>query len=303
MLDNLSLSDLAFNATSVAMMVTDANGTILDVNRSFSAVTGWTRDDIIGQNPRVLTSGRQDPEFYRGMWQSLLMEGVWQGEIWKQRKSGKIYPEQLVINAISDDEGNVTHYVASFTDISKSKAVENQLIHLAYHDFLTGLPNRALFTDRLAQAIALAQRNASIGAVMMIDLDGFKLINDQFGHDIGDQLLQFVAKTLRGSVRDADSVTRFGGDEFAVLLQNVESASAAMKLAQRILGALTQQTELSGEAIGIGASIGIGLFPEQGTRPDSLIQLADQAMYAVKQSGKNGCRIWDQQAGNLSSVA
>ena len=277
------------------MMVTDTVGRIIEINPAFTRVTGWTREDVLGKDSSLLLSDRRDRSFYQDMPESLRTSGAWQGEIRNRRKSGEIFPDHLVINAIADDHGKISHYVAAYANISASGKEREELVRLAYHDFLTGLPNRALFADRFTQAISLGRRAEKNLAVLLIDLDHFKAINDSSGHEAGDLMLQSVAKAMTNSVRASDSVARLGGDEFAILLQNVTGPDMAIRLTSRIYAAVTQPFDIFGQETRVGASIGIGLFPDHGETPEALIQQADQAMYAVKQSDRDGWRLCDEE--------
>lgn len=266
-----------------SMVVTDEKGNILIVNPSFTKVTGYLPEEVIGKNPRILKSGRQGEGFYQKMWKQLLDNNHWQGEIWNKRKNGEIYPEWLSISAAYDHNGKITNYVGVFTDITLRKISENTLQYQATHDALTGLPNRTLFVDRLNQAIALNERSKNLVAVLFLDLDNFKPVNDQLGHSAGDQLLMTVADRISGCIRHGDTLARFGGDEFAVLLMNVANTPSVAKIAQNILDALSKPYSIAHHHFcNISASAGISLFPFDGTKAEHLIRSADVAMYQAK---------------------
>jgi len=258
------------------------------VNPAFTIITGYTQRDVIGKTPSLLASGTHDQAFYQDMWQQINTQGGWHGEIRNRRKSGQLYVEWLSIKRVCDTKGQVTHYVAVFSDISERKASEERMHHLAHYDVLTDLPNRVLFGDRLAQAIASAQRDNRHLALMFIDLDKFKPVNDELGHPVGDQLLRAVAKRLRQCVlRDSDTVARVGGDEFVVMLHDVESEQDAMTVATKIRSALEQPFELGEHTVSISSSVGIAMFPQHGASENALLKNADIAMYHAKDAGRN----------------
>ena len=278
----------AFEATSYAVLITDAQANILAANSAFTEITGYSAEDVIGQTPRVLQSGRQDADFYETMWHDLLTKGLWQGEIWNRRKDGEIYPEHLTINAVRSDEGEVTNFIAIFSDSADRKEIQERLSHLAYHDELTGLPNRTMFFDRLDRAISLMRRQGGLLAVLVLDLDGFKAANDTFGHNAGDLLLKAVSKRLTDALRESDTVARMGGDEFATVLPVVDSIKGTRTAAKRVLDELCRPFCLAGDQITIGASIGIALYPQDARTGVDLVKHADEAMDSVKRRGKCG---------------
>ena len=282
----------AFEATSYAVMISDAEGTIVSVNPAFTEVTGWTAEEAVGRTPRILSSGRQDADFYEAMWRALKTGGHWEGELWNRRKSGEIYPEHLTIDAVHGPDGAITHYVAVFSDIENRKLRERRLSYLAFHDELTSLPNRTLFMDRLERAVAMARRRGTQLAALMLDLDGFKDVNDKFGHEAGDLLLKGVAGRLKACLRDADTLSRHGGDEFAVLLPVIDGAAGAREVASRLLVLLRRPFFMAGDEISVSASIGVALFPGDGESPEEIMNLADQAMYGVKRAGKGGFAMY-----------
>ncbi len=296
---DLQIAATAFEA-QIGIMVTDANGVILRVNQTFTRETGYTAEEAIGKTPSMLKSGRHDSAFYTAMWKSIRRDGVWQGEIWDRRKNGEIYPKWLTITAVKDNEGVTTHYIGTQTDITERKVAEDRIEGLAFYDQLTGLPNRVLFLDRLKQVAATSARSGNRGAVLFIDLDHFKTVNDTLGHNIGDELLREVAARLRLCVREGDTVARFGGDEFVVLLEGLseksnEAATQAEKVSEKILCDLGKPYVLLGQEHISTPSIGITLIDEQYAGIEELLQQADLAMYQAKTDGRNSMRFFDSE--------
>jgi len=282
------------------MFITDAAGVILRVNQAFTEITGYTAEECVGQTPRLLQSGRHDAAFYASMRQTLARTGSWQGEIWNRRKNNEIFPEWLTISAVSDDDGRVTHYVSTLTDITMRKAAQEEIRHLAFYDALTGLPNRRLLQDRLRVAMAASARDGRRGALLFIDLDNFKTLNDTLGHDMGDLLLKEVAKRLLGSVRECDTVARLGGDEFVVMLHDLgeqapEAAGQSRIVGEKILGVLNRPYDLNGLEYHNTPSVGITLFGGHQDGIDELMKRADLAMYEAKATGRNTLRFFDPQ--------
>lgn len=275
-----------FDQAGEAIVVTDANAIIQTVNAAFTRITGYSSSEAIGKRTDLLKSGRHSNEFYAAMWQALRESGFWQGEIWNKRKNGEIYPEWLTINRVLNEEGETEHYVAVFSDISQIKESQRKAEYLATHDPLTGLPNRALFHDRLRHALAQARRRKSRVALLFIDLDNFKTINDTLGHDIGDELLKQAAERLRQVVRDVDTVARLGGDEFTAILADC-SADTADRVARRIVDDLTASFEIANRSLFVSASIGVAFYPEDGQDSSSLVRAADAAMYRAKEQGRS----------------
>ena len=276
-----------FSSTAEGVTITDLDGTILDVNDAFCRITGYTRDEVIGKNPRILQSGRHDREFYASMWDSLLRDGHWRGEIWNRRKDGATYPETLTISQVRDELGRETGYVAVFSDITASKQTEEQLQYLAHYDALTELPNRMLLNIRLEQNLERAMRANRKLAVLFIDLDRFKLINDSLGHAAGDDLLRKLAVRLKGLLRAEDTVARISGDEFVVLIDNIGNADAVATLVRKIMVAFEPPFLIADHEIAVTCSIGVSLFPDDGDAPDALLRNADAAMYRAKDDGRN----------------
>lgn len=280
------LSRIVFENSLEGITVTDSKGRIQMTNDAFTETTGYSADEVIGKTPALLKSGRQDESFYQAFWTALKEKGQWRGEIWNKRKDGSIYPEWLNVSAVKGKDGSIDHYVAIFSDITERKQREEVIAFQAFHDTLTGLPNRSLFLDRLEQSLIQAKRSrAHTPAIMFLDLDRFKLINDTLGHDAGDTLLREVALRLRRCVRESDTVARMGGDEFTVLLDNVDEA-ATRNVAQKILDSMKEPVLLADKPTVITTSIGISMFPKDGRNAEALMKHADTAMYQVKGSGR-----------------
>lgn len=256
-----------FDSTREGLIVTDASSRIVRVNQAFTDITGYSAAEVLGKNPSVLRSERHDPEFYVAMWQSIAQEGYWQGEIWNRRKSGEVYPELASISAVKDHAGMVSNYVAVFADISTLKKFQEDLNFLAHHDSLTQLPNRLLLLSNLWHSMQRAQRDGKCLALLLIDLDRFKDVNDSFGHTAGDELLQMVASRLISQRREIDMICRLGGDEFTVLLEDIIDAKDAGRVANEIIESLSYPYRLSNASeVRIGASVGISIFPGLGAR-------------------------------------
>jgi diguanylate cyclase (GGDEF)-like protein/PAS domain S-box-containing protein len=271
-----------------AIVITDAQRRILQINQAFSKITGYQSAEVLGQYPSLLSSGKHDVHFYKKMWQSINTLGYWEGEIWNRRKNGEIYPEWLHISVIKDDkEQKVTHYLAIFSDLSVRKQTEQRLAYLAHYDDLTGLPNRTLFYERVSRALYHAQRKNCLAAVMFLDLDGFKYVNDTWGHPIGDLLLKKVAHRLMAFQSLTDTIARLGGDDFTFVLENIKNPEEVESVAQNILKMMQPPFELNGHETFISASIGISLYPKDGQEVETLLKHADAAMYAAKENGKN----------------
>lgn len=298
----LAENDLRIAATAFesqeGMLVTDANGVILRVNRTYVNVTGYTAEEVIGRNPRIFSSGRKNADFYVQMWESINNTGTWEGEIWNRRKNGEIYPAYLIITAVKDKDGIVTNYVGTFNDITVSKAAADEIKHLAFYDPLTQLPNRRLLRDRLQQAMAACARSGMYGALLFIDLDNFKTLNDTFGHDKGDLLLQQVAGRLAGCVRECDTVARLGGDEFVIMLEDLsqnsqEAVAQSETVGEKILATLNQPYQLASYEHHSTPSIGVTLFSDHVRSIDELLKQADIAMYQAKAAGRNTQRFFE----------
>lgn len=298
----LRLAATVFNTVDEAVMVICLKGLIVTVNPAFSVITGYTSDEVIGKSPRILTAGAptptllmEHPDFFEELWESLTAAGKWQGEVGNRRKDGEYYIVWLSINRVYDSQNRPIHYVAVFSDISARKATEEQMSYLAHYDALTELPNRTLFTDRLQQALTQAKRDKAHLALVYLDLDNFKPVNDTFGHHIGDLLLKEVAKRLQECKRESDTVSRIGGDEFIMLLPTIETELDAIVVADKILHALSQRFELDGHSLQLSTSIGIATYPEHGSDEKLLIKHADIAMYHAKKSGRNNVKLYQSE--------
>lgn len=290
--DQLRMNATVFETTTEGIMVTDADNRIQTVNPAFTQITGYSCDEIIGRNPRVLSSGRHDPDFYRSMWELLERTGYWNGEVWNRRKDGTVYPEWLSLALIRDEDGAVREHVAVFSDISQRKQDEEQIRRQANYDALTGLPNRSLLFDRIERALSSARREGWNVALLFVDLDRFKVVNDTMGHVAGDALLQQVASRLSGCVRETDTVSRFGGDEFVIVLEDIKRAQDAATIAETLISQLGLAFPLGSREGFVGASVGITLYPADGEDSASLLRNADLAMYRAKKAGRNTYRFY-----------
>ncbi len=293
--ERLHLHDTAFRSAHEGITLTDADGDILEVNPAFSRITGYERDEVIGKNPRVLKSGRHDEKFYQVMWDSIIRTGNWRGEIWNRNKYGEIYPEMLSITAVKNIDNEVTNYVAVFADISRIKEQEARLKKMAHYDALTSLPNRVLLIDRINQAIAQSKRENLMTAVCFMDLDGFKEVNDNYGHNAGDDLLIEISKRFREKIRGTDTVARMGGDEFVFLLPGLHTQEECLQSVRRLMKAVSQPVNILGQDISLSGSIGITFYPSDNTDADSLLRHADHAMYQAKKTGKDRYFIFDAE--------
>lgn len=291
--DKLRLSAQVFVNSAEAIVITDIENNIMQVNKAFTDITGYSEDEVVGKNPRILKSGQQDAAFYREMWSTLLETGCWQGEIMDRRKSGEIYPKWLSIAVVRNDQGEISNYIALFSDITERKASFDRIQHLAHYDALTHLPNRALLNDHIELAIAGAKRNQTSFAIVFIDLDRFKVINDTMGHHVGDTLLQAVAERLQKCVRESDTVARLGGDEFVILLNNINEREDAALVAQKVIGLIAKPFMLGTYQANIGASVGISIYPAHGADKFTLLKHADAAMYLAKEKGRNNFQFFN----------
>lgn len=291
--ERLLVTASVFDSSHEAILITDPNNIIIEVNPAFTTITGFSHEEVIGQSPKILSSGRQDKTFYANMWNALKVDKAWRGEIWNRRKSGDVYAELLSISVICDDNGKVLRHVAVFSDISQIKAHEAELNRVAHFDALTGIPNRVLLADRMRQAIAKTAREQNMMAVCYLDLDGFKPVNDEMGHKAGDEVLIEVANRITNTIRGGDTVARLGGDEFVVLLLDQERGEESVSTIERILLAISQPIMVHNKSIVVSASIGVSIYPLDDEDPDTLLRHADQAMYVSKQSGKNRFHIYD----------
>ncbi len=290
--EELKLAARVFESSAEAIMILDAKRNIVNVNSAFSGITGYRHDEVVSRSPRLLDSGRHSEEFFRHMWERIEHQGQWQGELWGRRRNGQVFPALLNMGGVLDDRGHAINYVGIFRDITEIKQSQEQLERLANYDSLTGLPNRNLFYDRLKHGIDRARRVKKRLALLFVDLDNFKVINDTLGHDAGDELLKRVASRLGGSIRTEDTVARVGGDEFIVLLEEVEDIAAVAETARRINHSLFIPMNLNGECIDITGSIGISVYPDDGEEIGVLLKNADTAMYVAKEEGRNKYRFF-----------
>ena len=292
----LSLAASVFDHARDGIIITDAERRIIDVNPAFTAVTGYSREEVLGKNPALLRSGRHDEDFYRKMWAQIDATGSWRGEIWNRRKSGELFVQMETISTITDPQGNVSRYIAVFTDITRLIEQQEKLERMAHFDALTGLPNRVLLADRIERAMASARRNRTWLAVCYLDLDGFKPVNDHFGHAAGDSLLVEVADRLRRMLRESDSVARLGGDEFVILLGEIDGFPSCEKALERLLAGLTDDYVVAERATSkISASVGVTLYPHDDVDADTLLRHADHAMYLAKEGGRGRYHIFDSE--------
>lgn len=286
-INDLQISAMIFDSATEAILVTDADNLIVTVNPAFTMMTGYSYDDVVGKNPSILSSRRQSAEFYQAMWQALNITGHWDGELWNKRKNGEEFAEWLSINVIFNADGTKRLYVAIFSDITDKKRADELIWKQANIDHLTQLPNRSLFRDRLEQEIKLSHRTRQSAALFYIDLDHFKEVNDTLGHDAGDTLLVAAAERISQCVREADTVARMGGDEFTVILSQVNDDKQVRKVAENIIQKLSQPYVINGVTLNISASIGIAICPKDGNTSEQLLRNADKAMYAAKAAGRS----------------
>jgi len=292
--EKLRLVASVFSHAREGITITTVDGTIIDVNDAFTRITGYTRDEVLGRNPRILSSGRQSKAFYVAMWRDLIDKGHWSGEIWNRRKDGEVYVGIQTISAVSDAQGKTQHYVALFADITPIKEHERQLEQIAHYDVLTTLPNRVLLADRLRQAMAQSLRRDQRLAVAYLDLDGFKAVNDRFGHDTGDKLLITLATRMAQVLREGDTLGRLGGDEFIAILIDLPEVAASLPLLGRLLAAAAQPVKIGDFTLQVSASIGVTFYPQpEDVDADQLLRQADQAMYQAKLAGKNRFHLFD----------
>lgn len=293
--EKLQLSAKVFGETKEGIIITDAEGAIVDVNPAFCNITGYNRGKIIGQNSRILNSGKQSPEFYKKMWQTIKKQGYWQGELWNRKKGGELYAELLSISSLLDEDGKTLHYVGIFSDITHSKKQQEIFEQMAHYDVLTQLPNRVLLVDRFTQALAHSKRQDTLLAVCFLDLDNFKPVNDVYGHDMGDQLLIKVAERIKANIREEDTISRHGGDEFVLLLANIESLTQCEQMLNRIIKSLAQPYLIDEQSLSISASIGVSLYPMDNAGFDTLMRHADHAMYQAKLAGRNRYSLFNAE--------
>ncbi len=292
--EQLRLAANVFAHAHEGILITDAKGVIVDVNDMFVEITGFSREEAIGKTPRRLRSIHHDHAFsVSAMWRAIVNPGYWHGSIWNKRKNGEEYLAQLTIAVVRTPEGGISHFVGTFSDVTLLHEQQQRLKLLAHYDPLTQLPNRALLTDRFQQALAQAQRANTLLAIGYLDLDGFKAINDNLGHDAGDRLLIEVAQRIKQHLRSGDTVARFGGDEFVLLLPGLDSIHACTQILARLLQTVAEPYRLHEQTIQVSASIGVAFFPHDGSDPDALLRQADQAMYRAKQLGRNRYHLFE----------
>jgi diguanylate cyclase (GGDEF)-like protein/PAS domain S-box-containing protein len=288
----LQLFAKMFDNSGEAIIITDAQRNVVAVNPAFVEITGYSADEVMGKNPKILSSGKQTAEFYNTMWTVLKETGQWSGEIWNRRKNGEIYPEWLSIGVVKNHRGEIINYISLFSDITKRKEAEQRIEFLAHYDSLTKLPNRALFADRLKRALVVAGRNGKKAALMFLDLDKFKEINDRLGHLAGDHLLQSVAERVKSCVRESDTICRQGGDEFMVLLEDIGGVDDVEKIAHKIISSMSEPHRIGDHSMTVTFSIGAALYPDDAGDDKTLILHADKAMYRAKKSGRNNFQIY-----------
>lgn len=293
--ERLRQAAVVFDCTREGVLVSDHNGVIVHVNPALVKITGYAPEEVLGQRPNMFKSGHHGPEFYQAVFESLEKTGEWHGEIWNRRKSGEIYPQWQTIRAVRDSKDQITHYVAVFSDISAIKNTQSELMRLAHHDPLTDLPNRLLFTDRAEQALAYAQRHKSGCALLMIDLDHFKIINDSMGHNVGDLLLKAVGERLTAVFGKGFTVARLGGDEFAVLVENCTQVAQAAGFAQQVLEVMKGAFILETHQLFISASVGISLYPNDALNAEQLLRNADSALFKAKSAGREGYALYTEE--------
>ncbi|MEK6748816.1 MAG: EAL domain-containing protein [Pseudomonadota bacterium] len=291
----LRLAARVFADSSEGIIITNEKKEILHVNQAFTTMTAYTSEEALGQTPKLLSSGRHDKEFYAQLWEEVTRTGHWTGEIWNKRKNGELYPEWLAISAIRDDKNHITNYVGIFSDITVRKRAQQEIERMAHHDALTDLPNRNLLRDRFEQAAAHAAREGGKVALMFLDLDHFKHVNDTYGHQVGDELLKTVAQRLSHCVRQTDTLSRQGGDEFLIVMPRVDDAAKAATVAKKIVAQIGRPITIDRHTINISASIGIGVYPDDGDNFEDLVKSADAAMYHAKQSGRNRYQFFDEK--------
>lgn len=300
--ENLLLAQKVIEASLDGIIITDHKGVIQAVNPSFTTLTGYSAEEALGKTPAMLSSGRHDKAFYEVMWKNMLKQGYWQGEVWNRRKNGELYAEWLTITGIRNSQGKIRQFAAIFSDITDRKLKEKQIHSMAYYDELTGLANRRLMMDRLKQALANAHYHEHKMGLLFLDLDLFKRINDSLGHQAGDEVLQSIARRIEESVREGDSVARLGGDEFTVLVPEVESLHLLESLAARLTRVLTQPLSIQKNHLVVSTSIGISVYPEDGTTAEALLKHADTAMYRAKEAGRNSYCFYNPQMGERSNA-
>ena len=283
LLNSSKLAYIILDSIGIAALITDRENKIIHVNQHYTEITGYTLDEIFGKNPNVLSSGKQDKAFYKQLWDSLQLQGSWEGELWNRKKSGELFVEWININMVRDNNKEPLYYVALFSDISFKKEAEEKMKRYAYFDPLTNLPNRRLFYEQLTQAIKLAKRNQTKLAILFVDLDNFKEINDHFGHGVGDEYLCKAAQFMKSQLRESDIISRFGGDEFVFQMINVQSKEVIIGFAEQLMRKLeSAMVQIEAHQLFIKASIGCAIYPDDGLKAEVLIRYADEKMYETK---------------------
>jgi len=302
--EQMRLAASVFSHTHEGIMITSPAGRIIEVNGAFSEITGYSRTEAIGQRTSLLSSGRHDTQFYASLWEKLLDRGYWDGEIWNRHRSGRIYPQRLTISAVRDDSGEVQRYVGLIADITSLKAHQQELEHIAHYDALTGLPNRTLLADRIRQAMAAARRHQQRLALVFIDLDGFKAVNDAHGHAMGDRLLIELGRRMKVALRESDTLGRLGGDEFVAVLGDLDAEAACLPVLERLRRVVASPVEVDGQRLEVSASLGVTFYPAgEELDADQLLRQADQAMYRAKRQGKNRFETFEPSWDGTSAPA
>lgn len=294
-----NLTSSVIDCTSEGVMITDSHKIIRSINPAFEKITGYSANEVVGDTPALLKSNQHDKNFFREMWETLNKNGQWQGGVWNRHKNGEIYPVWLKISAVKDSRQRIIHYVGVLSDSPAQELIQERLQYLAYNDVLTGLPNRRLFLDRLNTSLSQARRDKHMLAVLFVDLDQFKQVNDTLGHKAGDELLVGVTERMKSCLRESDTLARFGGDEFAVILPVISDAEAANNVARKFLDSYTKPMKINGGVLNVTASMGISIFPNDGEDMDDLLHHADSAMYRIKKAGRNGCLLYTEVKGDV----
>ena len=300
--EKLHLAASVFRHAREGVVITDADMCIVDVNASFSTITGYGREEVLGRQPDIFLPGPHSESYVDALWQGLRDTGHWSGEIWSERKNGEAYAEMVTISAVLDEQGRTKNYVVLFIDITPMKTYQLQLENMAHFDALTQLPNRLLLADRLRQAMSQSQRRKQALAVVFLDLDGFKAVNDHYGHAVGDELLVVLSQRMKGALRDGDTLARIGGDEFVAVLVDLDQAEDAEPVLERLLQAAAEPVQIAQTALQVSASMGIAVYPRDGAHADLLLRRADQSMYLAKQAGRNRYRFFMEEAAQSPAV-
>lgn len=294
--DQNKLYSQIFRQTQEGILITDADNHIINVNPAFTRITGYTKEEVLGKNPQILQSGQTEKEFYHEMWDNIRIDGYWQGELWNRKKNGQAFAENLTISTILDSENIIQNYVGIFTDITHQQMEKQLLQYDAHYDTLTNLPNRILLMDRMDQAIEQAKRRKQYIAIAYIDLDGFKAINDTYGHEIGDRFLVHISSSMKSQLRKGDTLSRLGGDEFLILLIDVATKTSLDDFFTRLLSAINKPMNVDNKKIKTSASIGVTFYPQDTViNISDLISQADKAMYQAKELGRNRYLIFDEE--------